>query len=134
MQSAPHMRSCWARFFRATRLYSPPPAHNTQCTLRHAAEERRANSVCVATVVQVAEEILLNFFDKFVQACGGWEPDELHSPLACEQAAHCVRTYAAAAAAAAAAAGHARVMRMDYTLVHTRWRRAGLPRTPCCTG
>ncbi len=36
--------------------------------------------------MQVAEEILTNFFEKFVHASGSWEPDELHSPLACEAA------------------------------------------------
>lgn len=35
---------------------------------------------------QVAEEILVNFFEKFVHCCERWEPDEVHSPLACESA------------------------------------------------
>ena len=34
--------------------------------------------------MQVAEEILTNFSEKFVHACARWEPDELYSPLACE--------------------------------------------------
>ncbi|GAB4815481.1 hypothetical protein N2152v2_002527 [Parachlorella kessleri] len=44
---------------------------------------------------EVAEEILTNFFEKFVHASAQWEPDELYSPLA----------YAYASLKAAAATG-----------------------------
>lgn len=50
--------------------------------LSKCAAQRSPCSWHCVPLLQVAEEILLNFFERFGRAFEGWEPDELNSTLA----------------------------------------------------